>query len=87
MLPAYITHADCARHEMGAHHPECPERLGAINDMLLVKGLLDYMHPYDAPLATPDQLARAHASTPLRSGCIPASMPVRALARVMENPG
>lgn len=62
MLPAYITHADCARHEMGAHHPECPERLGAINDMLLVKGLLDYMHPYDAPLATPAQLAHAHSS-------------------------
>ncbi|CAN5343963.1 histone deacetylase family protein [soil metagenome] len=62
MLPAYITHADCARHEMGPHHPECPERLGAINDMLLVKGLLDYMHPYDAPLATPEQLAHAHSS-------------------------
>ena len=62
MLPAYITHADCARHEMGAHHPECPERLGAINDMLLVKGLLDYMHPYDAPLATTAQLAHAHSS-------------------------
>ncbi|HYR26050.1 MAG TPA: histone deacetylase family protein, partial [Aquabacterium sp.] len=35
MLAAYITHADCARHEMGAHHPECPERLAAIHDMLL----------------------------------------------------
>ncbi|WP_291014817.1 histone deacetylase family protein [Hydrogenophaga sp.] len=62
MLSAYITHADCARHEMGAHHPECPERLGAINDHLLVKGLLDYMVPYDAPLATLAQLGRAHAS-------------------------
>ena len=62
MLPAYITHADCSRHEMGADHPECPDRLGAINDMLLVKGLLDYMHPYDAPLATPEQLAHAHSS-------------------------
>ena len=62
LLPAYITHSDCSRHEMGADHPECPERLGAINDMLLVKGLLDYMHPYDAPLATMEQLARAHSS-------------------------
>ena len=62
MLPAYITHADCARHEMGPQHPECPERLGAINDLLLVKGLLDYMHPCDAPLATPEQLAHAHSS-------------------------
>lgn len=62
MLPAYITHADCARHEMGPQHPECPERLGAINDMLLVKGLLDYMHTYQAPLATMGQLAHAHSS-------------------------
>ena len=60
MLSAYITHADCARHDMGLHHPECPERLGAINDHLLVKGLLDYMIPYDAPLATTEQLGRAH---------------------------
>ena len=62
MLPAYITHSDCLRHEMGAHHPECPDRIGAINDLLLTKGLLDYMNGYDAPLATTEQLARAHAS-------------------------
>ncbi len=36
MLPAYITHADCARHEMGPHHPECPERLGAINALRIL---------------------------------------------------
>ena len=47
---------------MGTDHPECPERLGAINDMLLVKGLLDYMAPHDAPLATLEQLAHAHSS-------------------------
>lgn len=47
---------------MGPHHPECPERLGAINDMLLTKGLLDYMAPYDAEPATADQLERAHAA-------------------------
>ena len=66
MLSAYITHADCARHEMGEHHPECPERLGAINDQLLVKGLLDYMNHYDAPLATVEQLGRAHATAYVR---------------------
>jgi len=66
MLSAYITHTDCARHDMGPHHPECPERLGAINDHLLVKGLLDYMIPYDAPLATEEQLGRAHASLYVR---------------------
>lgn len=62
MLSAYITHPDCARHEMGPDHPECPERLAAINDMLLTKGLLDYMAPYDAKLATVEQIERAHAS-------------------------
>ena len=62
MLAAYISHIDCARHEMGPHHPECPERLGAINDHLLIKGLLDYMQPYDAPLATKEQLGRAHST-------------------------
>jgi acetoin utilization deacetylase AcuC-like enzyme len=62
MLPAFISHPDCARHEMGPHHPECPDRLGAIQDMLLQRGLLDYMNTYEAPLATSDQLCRAHAS-------------------------
>lgn len=62
MLSAYITHPDCARHEMGPHHPECPERLGAINDMLLTKGLLDYMAPYDAEPATVAHLERAHTA-------------------------
>jgi acetoin utilization deacetylase AcuC-like enzyme len=61
MLPAYITHSDCLKHEMGAQHPECPERIGAIHDLLLIKGLLDYMQPYDAPLATDLQLGRAHS--------------------------
>lgn len=61
MLPAYISHPDCFKHQMGAHHPECPERLGAVNDHLLMKGLLDYMDSCDAPLATREQLARAHS--------------------------
>lgn len=61
MLPAYISHPDCRKHEMGSLHPECPQRLDAIHDHLLVKGLLDCMQPYDAPLATEAQLGRAHA--------------------------
>lgn len=60
LLSAFITHPDCARHEMGPHHPECPQRLAAIQDHLLAKGLLDYMVPHEAPLATEEQLARAH---------------------------
>lgn len=61
MLAAFITHPDCQRHEMGPHHPECPQRLSAITDMLLAKGLLDYMQPVDAPAATQTELSRAHS--------------------------
>jgi len=43
---AFVTHADCLRHKMGADSPECPERLAAIHDQLLIKGLLDYMVAY-----------------------------------------
>jgi acetoin utilization deacetylase AcuC-like enzyme len=60
MLPAYISHSECSAHEMGSLHPECPERISAIRDQLLIKGLLEFMQPYDAPLATEEQLARAH---------------------------
>lgn len=66
MLSAFITHSDCTRHEMGKDHPECPERLGAINDQLLIGGLLDYMSHFDAPLATEEQLGRAHSSLYVR---------------------
>ncbi|MES2128302.1 MAG: histone deacetylase family protein [Pseudomonadota bacterium] len=62
MLPAYIFHADCLKHAMGEQHPECPERISAISDMLLIKGMRDFMHPCEAPLATEQQLAQAHAS-------------------------
>ncbi len=62
MLPAYISHPDCLKHFMGEQHPEAPERIGAIQDMLLIKGLLDFMQSYDAPLATEKQLAQAHSS-------------------------
>ena len=61
MLSAYITHPDCLKHEMGPDHPECPERINAIADMLLVKGYRDFMVPYDAPQASLEQLARAHS--------------------------
>ena len=66
MLAAFITHPDCQRHEMGPHHPECPQRLAAITDMLLVKGLLDYMQPVDAPAATETELSRAHSTLHVR---------------------
>jgi acetoin utilization deacetylase AcuC-like enzyme len=60
MTTAFITHRDCWRHDMGAHHPECPERLGAIQDRLIAAGLDLYLSYHDAPLAEMDQLLRVH---------------------------
>lgn len=60
MTIAFISHRDCLRHDMGRHHPECPERLGAIQDRLIAAGLDLYLSFHDAPLATRAQLERAH---------------------------
>ncbi len=60
MTTAFITHRDCWLHDMGAHHPECPERLSAINDRLIAAGLDMYLSFHDAPLATPEQITRVH---------------------------
>lgn len=45
---------------MGAHHPECPERLGAINDRLIASGLDVCLSRFDAPRASDEQILRAH---------------------------
>jgi acetoin utilization deacetylase AcuC-like enzyme len=45
---------------MGAHHPESPQRLGAIGDQLIASGLDAHLAHYEAPLATDEQLARVH---------------------------
>jgi acetoin utilization deacetylase AcuC-like enzyme len=47
---------------MGAGHPECPQRLDAISDHLRAIGLDIALDFHDAPLVTPEQLSRAHAS-------------------------
>ena len=60
MTTAFITHRDCWKHDMGAHHPECPERLGAIQDRLIAAGLDQYLSFHDAPLAEMEQLLRVH---------------------------
>src|SRR4249919_3808213 len=57
---AFVTHADCLKHEMGAKHPERPERLTAIEDQLIASGVADFVARHEAPLATDEQLARVH---------------------------
>jgi acetoin utilization deacetylase AcuC-like enzyme len=60
MTTAYITHADCLRHEMGAGHPECPERLVAVNEHIRSSGLLEQLRVLEAPLAGEEDLKRVH---------------------------
>jgi acetoin utilization deacetylase AcuC-like enzyme len=60
MPTAFITHADCLKHDMGAHHPERPARLTAIEDQLIASGVGQHLARYEAPLATDEQLARVH---------------------------
>ena len=60
MNTAYISHPSCLAHDMGHHHPECPQRVAVIADRLLGSGLLDYMAQHEAPAVTEEQILRAH---------------------------
>ncbi|MDP3085813.1 MAG: histone deacetylase family protein, partial [Rubrivivax sp.] len=62
MSTAFYSHAECRLHDMGAGHPECPQRLDAISDHLLSTGLDIALEYKDAPLLTLEQAARAHSS-------------------------
>jgi acetoin utilization deacetylase AcuC-like enzyme len=60
MTTAYITHPACRLHDMGPWHPESPDRLGAISDHLLARGLDAALLHLEAPLADRDDLLRVH---------------------------
>jgi acetoin utilization deacetylase AcuC-like enzyme len=60
MATGYFTHPACRRHDMGEGHPECPQRLSAIDDHLRAQGLDAVLLPRDAPEVTVEQLGRAH---------------------------
>lgn len=57
---AFITHPACLLHEMGAGHPERPERLSAIEDKLIASRLDYLVRRWEAPRATRAQLERVH---------------------------
>ena len=56
----YFTHGDCRKHEMGPGHPECPERLDAIEDRLLASGVGDVLDRRDAAPASLADVELAH---------------------------
>ncbi len=47
---------------MGSWHPECPQRLAAIQDQLIATGLAQHLHYVEAPVAPIEALERAHDS-------------------------
>ncbi len=62
MTTAFYSHPDCHGHDMGEGHPECPQRLDAIDDYLIASGLDDALEHREAPVVSLDDLGRAHES-------------------------
>ncbi len=60
-MTGYFTHRDCWKHEMGPGHPECPERLDAIEDRLLISGLDVALDRREAPIASLADIELAHS--------------------------
>jgi acetoin utilization deacetylase AcuC-like enzyme len=56
----YFTHTVFRRHEMGAGHPECPQRLDAIEDRLLITGLDHALQRREATPAALSDVELAH---------------------------
>jgi acetoin utilization deacetylase AcuC-like enzyme len=56
----YFSHSDCNKHDMGNGHPECPERLVAIDKRLRSQGVADLLDWREAPLAPIADLELAH---------------------------
>ena len=62
MTTAFYSHPECRSHDMGAGHPECPQRLDAIDDHLISTGLEVALQRREAPLANLGDVGLAHAS-------------------------
>ena len=56
----FFTHPECWLHEMGPGHPECPQRLDAIRERLLVSGVDLGLTPMQAPEAPLADIELAH---------------------------
>ncbi|MFK7892313.1 MAG: histone deacetylase family protein [Granulosicoccus sp.] len=61
MQTALISHRDCVLHEISPGHPECPQRIDAINDQLKKQEVFDYLQHFDAPDAGHEHLLLAHS--------------------------
>ncbi len=66
---AFFTHPDSLRHEMGRGHPECPERIAAIEAKMAASGLNEHVIRKTAPEASLEQLALAHSASHIQETC------------------
>ncbi|MEW6120754.1 MAG: histone deacetylase family protein [Pseudomonadota bacterium] len=64
---AYLTHADCAKHDVGPWHPESPKRLHAVDAALRATPWFGELLELEVPHATIEQLARAHTREHINS--------------------
>lgn len=85
MQTAYISHPLCLKHDMGAHHPESPARIHAVEDQLIASGLLHYLQHHDAPAATREQLLRVHNERYIAS--IESRVPLQGLVHIDGDTG
>ncbi|MGZ5198968.1 MAG: histone deacetylase family protein [Telluria sp.] len=63
MSTAIYSHPDCLKHEMGDWHPECPARLRAIDDQIIMARLDGLLELRSAPLAELDAIRRNHSES------------------------
>ncbi|UCF23512.1 MAG: histone deacetylase family protein, partial [Ralstonia sp.] len=80
MATGLFTHPEFLKHEMGHHHPECPDRLRAIEDQLIASRIDQFLVPCEAPPATETQLRRVHSEAYLRE--LVASVPMAGYASI-----
>lgn len=61
MTIAIISHPECYHHNMGAEHPEAPERVEAITQALKTSTFQSYLRYHQAPLIQPKHLSTVHS--------------------------
>ncbi|MQX38409.1 histone deacetylase family protein [Roseospira navarrensis] len=59
MATLYVTHHACIDHDTGDFHPECGDRLRAVQRILEAEDFM-LLHRQDAPAVTDEQLLRVH---------------------------
>ncbi|HZR34651.1 MAG TPA: histone deacetylase family protein [Nevskia sp.] len=78
--PAWITHPACLKHQMEPGHPECAQRLQAIEDRLVATSLGYFLDRHEAPRAAREALLRVH--TPEHVDFVLQAVPGDATVRV-----